>query len=355
MGLAGILLLAGCSHTKNLIENDQTDSIQEAVESAMNTRIDQNNAANLTSLANDLQELAENPVNINTADESELLRIPWLKRKIVRSIIAYRNKVKPFETKSSIQDVRGIGKATYQKIKPFITVGSESQKWRSVYNRKTYWTSNSHISVITRFQRILQNPLGYTRNSGTHYAGNPARYYDRVTYVSNHLAANVTMEKDPGETMDGKLGFDYSSGSLSVKNVGFVRKLAIGDYHVTFGQGLVLWNGSAFGKGSDVIGGPERNATGIRGYRSSDENHFFRGFAVTVGRKWQNSFFISDRNFSSSVISGDTVRFPSMTGLYRTATERARRYDNRNKLIGGHSSYTFRNGVVGLTGYASSF
>lgn len=350
-----VIVLDGCSSIRNLQNEKSNDQIQKVIESEIFTSGNLNNTANLTSLEDNLLELAENPVNINTADIDELLSIPMLKRKIARAIIDYRNNVKPFETKEEIKNVKGIGNVTYLKLKPFITVGSEAEKWKSVYNKSPFWTNNSHLSLISRFQRIMQNPLGYARTSGTRYAGNPVRYYERATYSSNHMTANLTLEKDPGEVMDGKLGFDYSSGSLSMKDIGLIRKIVLGDYRLSFGQGLVLWNGSSFGKGSDVTGGPVKNSTGIRGYRSSDENHFFRGLGLTIGEKWQNSIFISDRNFSSSVISGDTVRFSSMTGLYRTSTERERRYNNRNVLLGGHSSYAFRNGVIGATGYVSEF
>ena len=303
-----------------------------------------------------LQDLAMNPVDLNTADMNDLLRIPAIDDRIARAIITYRDHVKPFESVKEIRNVKGIGNVTYRKIKPFITIGN-SRNFRKIMLRDPhYWTYKGHLVYINRLRTILQKPLGYQYlPKRTHYAGNRMKYYQKIAWQSPHLSLNITQQKDAGEKMDGKLGFDYTSFSLALRNNRRLHEIVIGDYSLAFGQGLLLWNGFGFGKGSSVVDGPVRYGRGLHSYGSSDENHFLRGMAFTYGKKFRTTIFLSRRNLSASVIAGDTVRNPGMTGLYRTPTEVKRRYNTGTDLAGTHIAYNTRLGEVGLTGYYMSF
>ena len=61
-------------------------------------------------------------VNINTADQSELETLPGIGPVKAKAIIEYRKAYKGFVAPEEIMEVRGIGKATYQKIKELITI-----------------------------------------------------------------------------------------------------------------------------------------------------------------------------------------------------------------------------------------
>ena len=60
-------------------------------------------------------------VNINTADVDELSKINGIGEALALKIIAYRQQ-SPFTSIEDIKNVSGIGDATYEKIKGFITV-----------------------------------------------------------------------------------------------------------------------------------------------------------------------------------------------------------------------------------------
>lgn len=61
-------------------------------------------------------------VNINTAGQTELEALPGIGPVKARAIIDYRKAYKGFVSPEEIMEVRGIGKATYQKIKDLITI-----------------------------------------------------------------------------------------------------------------------------------------------------------------------------------------------------------------------------------------
>lgn len=303
-----------------------------------------------------LQDLNINPVNINQADMERLMQIPGINHRLANSIILYRTHIKPFESVDEITRVKGIGKMTLQKIRPFITIGFGNRLRRQLYGDPHYWVRGGKIVYLSRIQTVIQKPTGYQNIPGhTHYSGNRYSYYQRLTYETPHFGWNITQQKDPGETMDGNLGFDYTSISLELQNNGDLKDLVIGDYDLSFGQGLLLGSGWGSGKGSNVTNGPFQNHEGVKSYRSSSENNFMRGLAFTYGRKLQATFFYSKRRYSASVIHGDTVKKPSSTGLYRTPTEISRRYDIGSRLLGGHITYQHKNFISGITIYDNHF
>jgi len=61
-------------------------------------------------------------VNINTADADTLDALPEIGPALARRIIDFRQLNGPFETKEQIMLVKGIGEATYDRIKDLITV-----------------------------------------------------------------------------------------------------------------------------------------------------------------------------------------------------------------------------------------
>lgn len=65
----------------------------------------------------------QNPViNINTADKTELTKLPRIGPAIAQRIIDYRNLNGKFTSKEDIQKVKGIGERTFDKLKDLITV-----------------------------------------------------------------------------------------------------------------------------------------------------------------------------------------------------------------------------------------
>jgi competence protein ComEA len=64
-------------------------------------------------------------ININTADLALLTTLSGIGPAIGQRIIDYRQTVGPFATIEAIQEVKGIGSATFEKIKAFITVDTQ--------------------------------------------------------------------------------------------------------------------------------------------------------------------------------------------------------------------------------------
>ena len=59
-------------------------------------------------------------ININTAGEQELDKLPGVGPALAQAIIEYRNNNGAFQSLSDLRKVKGIGESKYKKIEPCI-------------------------------------------------------------------------------------------------------------------------------------------------------------------------------------------------------------------------------------------
>ncbi|GAB4322832.1 MAG: hypothetical protein Kow0059_18040 [Candidatus Sumerlaeia bacterium] len=74
---------------------------------------------------------ATKKININTATAAELDSLPGIGATYAQRIVEYRTANGPFKAIEDIQKVKGIGPATFEKLKPFITVGGDDSLIRT--------------------------------------------------------------------------------------------------------------------------------------------------------------------------------------------------------------------------------
>ena len=349
-----ILLL--CSNPLFGQNRDTTKvQIEKQLEEALEEQETDAGALTGEQLALFLEELATNPININSANIDALLQVPGFNLKIARALLDYRKR-NPFVQTEDLLKVSGIGRVTFSRMRPYVTVGGTSSRFKNLYTNPNYWLQDNSYDYITRYQQKLQPQKGYEIPDSTGgYLGSQGKYYQRFRMSSRHLAINITQEKDAGETLKGPADFDYNSGYIALTENGKLKELVIGDFGLNFGQGLVLWTGSAFGKGRDVIGAAGKNERGLRAYGSAQETDAFRGIAATYGEKLETTFFYSNRPRTASIVQGDTTRFPSSTGFHRTINEYERKDNISQKTFGGRLRADTPFGLIGVTGYYNEF
>ena len=358
--LIGLMLASGVSNklfaqSQDTVRTQVERDIERALEGFDPEESDLD-VDNVEQLVEFLEELASNPLNINRASVDDLLQIPGLNFRLAQEISRYRRDVKPFESIEELEEVRGLGAVTVNRIRPYVTVGSGRERGRDLYLNPNYWTDNSRFEVISRYQQVLEEQEGYQRpDSLGGYIGSPVKYFQRFRYTSNHLSLNLTQDKDPGEPLPDIASFDYTSWHVALRNNGNLRELIIGDFSAGFGQGLTLWSSGAFGKGSEVIRTTTKNDRGVRPYTSAQETNAFRGIAATYGNRLQVTGFYSNRQRTASEIDDEFVRFPTESAFHRTINERERRLNLGQETYGGRVRYEVRRGFIGVTGYRNHF
>ena len=312
--------------------------------------------ADFTELLEIIQDLLSHPVNINIAEIDELLQIPNLSHRLAQNILTHRSEQGSFKTVENLMDVSGIGPVTFEKIRPYVMVTTENPDGLGHFLKRGGWTQNSRFEGFSRFRQVLQEQDGTSRpDSLGGYQGAPYQYYQRMHYRSRFLSVNLTQDKDPGEPLSYPSGFDHTSWHVAIQNREGLQALIIGDYSVSFGQGLLLWSGGSFGKSSNSTGGVVKNERGVRPYTSAQESTGFRGVAVTVGEQLQFTGFYSSRKRTASEVDENSVNFPTSTGFHRTTNERDRRNNLGQETYGGRIRAIFESGHVGISAFHNRF
>ncbi len=300
---------------------------------------------------NELEELSmrmQEPINLNTATKGQLEQLPFLTDRQVEELIAYITLKGEMQTLYELQLVKEMNRQTIELLLPFVCVKPVERKqgFPSLKQLAKYGKHEAQVRLDIPF---------YTREGYKEsYLGPPLYHSLRYKFhYGDHLQAGITAEKDAGEPMFARhnaKGYDYYSPYLLIRDMGRLKALALGNYRLNFGQGLVLNSGFLMGKTFSLTGKNFR-PTGIRKHSSTDESNYFRGIAATVEviPSLQLSAFYSHRTLDGVIKEGEITSIYK-TGLHRSQAEADKRNRLTQQLAGGN--ITFRKGAlqVGATG-----
>ncbi len=286
------------------------------------------------------------PLNLNTCSESELQPIRFLTDLQIQNFLIYRKLLGPFISFYELQAIPAWDVETIARLKQFVYVGPS----KSIAENFGARFNGGVNTVLMRVSQTIEESKGYQPKDSLPppYPGSPQRLYLRYKYVyKNLLQFGFLGEKDPGEQFfkgAQKNGFDFYSFHLFVRNLGVIRQLAIGDFSVNMGQGLLTYQSLAFRKSVDVMN-IKRQTELFRPYNSAGESNFHRGVAITLGsEKWRYSLFASRQKVSSnqavdSLDYEDYITSILNDGMHRTSSEVADRYNTTQTAMGGRFQY----------------
>jgi Helix-hairpin-helix motif len=310
-----------------------------------------------------LENYRKHPLNINTATEEDLKHFKILHSLHIQNLIVYRKMFGNLLSIYELQAVPGWDVFTIKKLLPFITV-SNNPNINALFKQRI---KNGEHSFLIRYARTLEEGEGYKRNSsnaGTYYKGNRDRLLVRYRYnYKNLLQYGVLADKDAGEQFFKGAqypGFDFYSFHFFMRKAGMIKQFAAGDYTVNMGQGLIQWQGLAFGKGGDVLA-VKRQDEIIKPYNSAGEFNFHRGAATTIQYKsWRATAFISFRKLSGNLVTDtinkqDIISAFQTAGYHRTPAEIADRNTILQNAYGGNINYKLKNGHIGLNSISYTF
>jgi len=304
----------------------------------------------------------KNPINLNKTGRDKLEELMFLSPLQINQLLAHRGENGNFLELYELQSIDALDLETIKKLLPFITLGENNPLQGLTFKSLLQNGSND---VLFTYGQVIQRQQGYASGeSSSKYLGSPQRFLTRYRYhYGQHLSAAITMEKDAGEGFfSGKhqYGFDFYSGSLFYKNDGKIKKVALGDYSLQFGQGLTLWSGLSFSKGA-AITTAVKNDIGLKAYTSTNEALFLRGFASTLNFKMiEVTPFISYRQIDAGISRYEQsdegeVTSLSQSGLHRTANEISKRNNLSQLLYGANVQYNGKALKVGSVAYQTSF
>lgn len=287
------------------------------------------------------------PIHLNSAGKETLQKSGLFTEFQVYSLLHHMQKNGKLLSIYELQAVDGFEPEFIQAIQPYITISAEGLQ----IIRDQTGSKKSSLSILAR--RALQKKRGYL--APAHYLGDPLKLQVKFRHAPlKNLSFGVTMDKDPGEPFFnsyGKKGFDYYSAYLELKDYKLIRKLVVGDYEVSCGQGLVLWNSFSLGKTSDVVN-IARYSRGILAHKGADESNFLRGAAISLKKgAFVTDVFGSLRKIDARIDpSRNAISTTDNSGLHRTLSELENKGNVEEHLYGLHCTFKKRFLELGLTG-----
>jgi hypothetical protein len=239
-----------------------------------------------------LNDLAENPVKINSADNSEISRLFFLSDFQVKVLMDYTHSSGRIMSNYELVNIPGFDKETVEMMIPFITLdnkvtmNSDSVRWRI--------TSLTNLSV--------RSGIDDTASSGS-----PWKILTKYKFTAGSFSGGFTLEKDPGEKFfDGNPPLpDFLSAHIAYSGAGVIRKLILGDYSARFGQGTNINTGIRTGLSLSSPGYMSA-VDEIRPYTSTDENNFFQGVAAEFSFKNLGISLFYSKNYQDATLGSST-------------------------------------------------
>lgn len=351
--LCGITLIAGYTLPAQVPDDPIQDLLIEDVVESTEEEFD------FDTYTEYLEWLQTDPLNLNTATIEELQELRLLSDQQIAALLQYRKRYGDLVTHFELQAVPFFDLETISQMLPYITVSLQEKRPVKLDNVLKY----NRQQLFLRYQRVLEPQLGYTLPDTVdrqRYLGRPERLYLRYQFrYSRNVSAGFTLEKDPGEPFldTNQLGPDFASFHAFVQDIGKVKALAVGDYAINFGQGLVVWSGFGFNKSPYPLQ-VKRNSFSVRPYTSVNEALYFRGAASTyeIAPRWKATAFVSRKARDGNVNQIDTLdneilSFTSLqvNGFHRTPNELADKKSITEFVAGGEIKYEGKVVDVGIT------
>lgn len=293
----------------------------------------------------------ENPININTEEVVHLEEIGLLSAFQIETLQKYRWQFGDLLFVDELLMMDDFTEAVVAVIAPLVYFGKSE--------RTQAFEEPSVKQILTQGRH--QVTMNYAEKFGVEvnedYLGSPRKLQLKYTYnYKQKLKFGAVVEKDAGEPnyFDFVGAHCYMTDICLTRNA-MLKSVALGDYQLSFGQGLTLWSGMSFGKASGGSS-PMKRAAGVRPKASASEGKFFRGAATTF--KYHDFYataFYSNRMIDATVSQADTLDEPELvsalqeTGYHRTPNELAKRHTIRQQVFGGHFCYAGSDLEIGYT------
>ena len=309
------------------------------------------------------------PLNLNKASREDLEAFGLLSTIQISDLLRHREKFSDLIAIYELQTIPSFDSETIQRIVPFVSTYSGLDDYQLPIHKMLVQGENE---LYLRWQKVLEKQKGYISleegETGSRYLGDQNKLYLRYRhFYQNRLSFGFTAEKDAGEEFfagSNKSGFDFYSAHLFLNNYSkTIKAIALGDYKLSMGQGLIRFSGFGAGKSSYATS-IKRSGKTLSKYSSVNETNFMRGAAATIGfgEKLELSAFFSQKKrdanlLLSGVLTPDTlilfddpIGFTSLqsSGLHRTEAEVFDKNKIKNQSYGGVLKYKHQRGHLAL-------
>ncbi len=307
-----------------------------------------------------LEALYFNPMNINEASYDELQESRLLSEIQINDLVYHKATYGDLILMEELQSIPSFTVADITRIRSFMEV-SDEQKLPIGFGQMVQSTRHE---LYLKWAQTLEDKLGYLSREDTPpaYLGDKNKLQLRYKgSYENKLRFGLIAEKDEGEQLLSDTlykGIDYLTAHLYMRDFSTLLKdVAIGDYSVSLGQGLIMHNGFGAGKSAWVTDIKKGGRT-LRPYTSVNENGYQRGVAATLRpiKHAEVTLFGSrvarDGNLRLDTLDDETpeVFLSSLqtSGAHRTLAEKEDKGILEMTSFGGAVKYAKSNYTIGV-------
>ena len=184
-------------------------SAQEVWEQLIEQLVDNNEEISTSqwqNLMEDLAELKEHPININTATKKQLERFTFLSDQLIENILYYIYKYGPMLTDKELMMVKDMDIRTARVLKLFITFQQPEKEQRIPTFKNIMKYGKQELS--TRLDIPFYTRVGYQPFTSEYIEENPNKrylgysFYHHIRYqfrYTDKIYVGLTAEKDAGE------------------------------------------------------------------------------------------------------------------------------------------------------------
>ena len=343
-------LCANCSFAKSQSSDWRSHLEQLAEEGLDDTTIE--------NMFQELTMLEGNPMNLNRVSREQLEQFPLINYEQAAHIADFLDKNRPVYTVYELRNVSYLDFNTVKLILPFFFVGEAEEEQLSVQEI----LKRGRHEIQSRFDKTLQRRAGYGDFSDSVLQRYPNRkyrgedFYTSVKYAFTYrdrVQFGLVGEKDPGEPFLRKnypAGYDHYGFHLIIRELGKLKTLAVGDYRLSFGQGLLLNNDFSLSKswGTNTV---IRRTQEPKRHFSTAESGYFRGAAAVfqMGNVTVTPFY-SNKRFDANLSGDGQITSFKTDGYHRTSLEIEKKNNSREQVTGVNINYRNEQLQLGVSG-----
>jgi hypothetical protein len=332
---------------------------EEAEEGAMSETM-------LENMYEDLLHLESNPMNLNTVTREQLEHFPLISEDEADGIATFLERNRPIFTVFELRNVPNLDFQTIELILPFFYVGDPDAETRRATIREILLNGRNELQF--RFDKTLTPRAGYGEFSDSILQRFPNRRYQGEDFYTSlrysfryrdKIQFGITAEKDAGEPFMRQghpRGFDHYGIHFIVRDIGKLRTLALGDYRLSFGQGLILNNDFMVSKAwaTDNI---VRRTLPPKRHFSTAESGFFRGVAAqfALTDNLLVTAFYSNKGIDANINNSGEITSLKTDGLRRTLLDISKKDNTREQVTGANVNFRKNHFQIGISGVYHSW
>ena len=318
------------------------------------------NGIAIENMYEELLQMENNPMNLNMVTREQLENFPLLSMEEADAVFDFLERNRPLYTVFELRNVALLDIKTVEMILPFFRIGDTEK--REVRPQVSNVLKNGRHELQSRFDKTLTQRAGYgefpdsilERYPNRKYRGED--FYTSLRYSFRYrtkVQMGITAEKDAGEPFfktGYPKGYDHYGVHLIVNDIGHFKTVALGDYRLSFGQGLILNNDFLISKSWSTANIARRTLQPKRHF-STAEDGFFRGAAaVAEFGDFTITAFYSNKKIDANLSDEGHITSFKTDGLHRTPLEIEKKRNTREQVTGANVNFRKNRLQMGISG-----